>query len=228
MEWGGEVSKESELCPCLFLLWFPVSHFYFITQHLDPCCSLLMIYLLSPPLSWCPITRPVSLRCHIHGAIFLLITFKDFSLLFSLLLAILQILGSILLSDIIFCNFPIPLLQFVSSLLSFYKPATFIPASNTMPKIPLLFIQMLHILQSSSLLVNLLWTLLHTWVPLFPSFCWIMANTLPFKSELCFYLFHKHASCFLWGWESWNQGCGSWFVGASHFLSYNSLKGCNS
>ena len=134
--WGGEGISTLPS----FSLWLPVSHLCFITQHLDPCCFFLNNLPYFPStLSCCPTTKPVSLRCHIFYAIFPLITFKGFPLLHSLFLAILQILSLILLPSIIFCSSPSPFLQLASSLLSFYKHATFIPASNSIPEVSLFF-----------------------------------------------------------------------------------------
>ena len=133
----------------------------FITSRLDHCCSLLsdLTSFLSTLLC-CPITRPVSLRCHIHCVIFLLTTFKGLSLLASLLWTVLQILSLIPLSNIVFCYSPSTLLQLASSLLPpfliTYPCYTCIPCCGSYPSLGLKCllrssIQMLYILQDSSL-----------------------------------------------------------------------------
>ena len=146
--------------PTFFSLWLPISHF--ITSCLDHyCCPLSDLSSFLSPLSCCPISRPLSLRC---PSIFLLITFQGLSLLFSPVLTILQILSLIPFSNVISCNSPSPGLHLASSLLSSFLQTchshTCIKCYSSYPSTCWKYlwssIQMLYVFQGPSLLEKLL------------------------------------------------------------------------
>ena len=121
--------------PTYFSLWLPISHLCFIMSCLDHyCCALSDLSSFPSTLACCPITRALSLRCF---SIFLLITFKGLSLLFSLLLTILQVLSPIPFSYVIFCNSPSPVPhQLPHCCPPFYKCSILILPPNARSYIP--------------------------------------------------------------------------------------------
>lgn len=200
MGWRGVVCVGSKYPNFFLLVWLPVSHLCFMTSCLDHCrCPLSDLSSFLSTLSCCPISRLLSLRC---PSVFLHITFKGLSLLFSLVLTVLQILSLILFSNVIFCNSPsraLPLALLLSSFLQTCHSHTCIKCFSSYPFICWKYlwssIQMLYVFQGPSLLEKLLWPLLHTRAPLSSQVSdelWVT----PYQLGLhCFYWFHKHVPC---------------------------------
>lgn len=161
MGWGGVVCGGNKYPNFLLLVWLSVSHLCFITSCLDHyCCALSDLSSFLSALSCCLISRLPSLRC---PSIFLLITFKGLSLLFSLVLTLLQILGLTLFPNVIFCNSPSRVLHLALLLSSFLQTCHSHTCIKCFTSYPFLCwkylwssIQMLYVFQGPSLLEKLL------------------------------------------------------------------------